>query len=243
MAKRRRRNKKRKGNQCVASSNTTPTLYFAYGSNMSPIQMSRRCKGATALGMATLKNYSFVIEGRGYASVDFNKNDETYGVLWSLNERHVRSLDISEGVAAKIYIKKYLNVEINGELKKALVYIATNKESGDPTDIYLTRILLGAYKFGLPKDYVEFLESFQGRYAGPRHKERATKAKKTKSKNKSNVVAPYSPADWGRAYTSPSSMDCDTKDEINGLWRTNKELNEINEFNLAMDHIEIDEIN
>ena len=44
-------------------------LYFAYGSNMEPVRMTRRCLGAYPLGRAVLRNYK--LTERLYADIDF----------------------------------------------------------------------------------------------------------------------------------------------------------------------------
>ncbi|KAK0375639.1 AIG2 family protein [Colletotrichum limetticola] len=52
----------------MASSNP-PRLYFAYGSNLSPTQMSLRCPASTPLGLAHLPDHTFIINARRYANV------------------------------------------------------------------------------------------------------------------------------------------------------------------------------
>ena len=44
-------------------------LYFAYGSNMNPARMAKRCPGAIALGGAVLLNHR--LAERLYADIDF----------------------------------------------------------------------------------------------------------------------------------------------------------------------------
>ena len=44
-------------------------LYFAYGSNMNPSRMAKRCPGAIALGGAVLLNHR--LAERLYADIDF----------------------------------------------------------------------------------------------------------------------------------------------------------------------------
>ncbi|KAI3559431.1 AIG2 family protein [Colletotrichum abscissum] len=46
-----------------------PRLYFAYGSNLSPTQMSLRCPASTPLGLAHLPDHTFIINARRYANV------------------------------------------------------------------------------------------------------------------------------------------------------------------------------
>ncbi|MEO1649822.1 MAG: gamma-glutamylcyclotransferase family protein, partial [Pseudomonadota bacterium] len=68
-------------------------LYFAYGSNMSPRQMQRRCPGARAVGAAVLQNWSFLIPaGRG-ANVRPMRGGVVHGVVWRVTGPHVAALD------------------------------------------------------------------------------------------------------------------------------------------------------
>ena len=48
----------------------TNSLYFAYGSNLSPTQMAKRCPGSSPpVALALLRGYSWLINQRGYANV------------------------------------------------------------------------------------------------------------------------------------------------------------------------------
>ncbi|KAJ3941685.1 uncharacterized protein N0V96_008399 [Colletotrichum fioriniae] len=51
------------------ASTAPPRLYFAYGSNLSPTQMSLRCPCLHALGLAHLPDHTFIINTRRYANV------------------------------------------------------------------------------------------------------------------------------------------------------------------------------
>ena len=73
----------------------TMFLYFAYGSNMNPARMAKRCPGAIDLGGAVLRNHR-VVE-RLYADIDFEEGAEMQGVLYVITEEHLRKLDRFEG--------------------------------------------------------------------------------------------------------------------------------------------------
>ncbi|KAF5020785.1 hypothetical protein F66182_7180 [Fusarium sp. NRRL 66182] len=49
--------------------NLHEVLYFAYGSNLSTEQMRERCPYSTPVGLAHLKGWKWIINGRGYANV------------------------------------------------------------------------------------------------------------------------------------------------------------------------------
>ena len=101
---------------------TSPILYFAYGSNMNPVRMSERCPGATPVGIGILRNYR--LTERLYADIDFQEGGEVHGVLYFLNERHLRSLDAREGYP-KVYRRMWLPVEFCGEIYLAVTYEMT----------------------------------------------------------------------------------------------------------------------
>ncbi|MCJ1376207.1 hypothetical protein MMC20_007448 [Loxospora ochrophaea] len=45
------------------------TLYFAYGSNLSPTQMGDRCPGSQFVGVGLLHGWRWIINERGYANI------------------------------------------------------------------------------------------------------------------------------------------------------------------------------
>ena len=87
-------------------------LYFAYGSNMEPVRMARRCPGAYPLGRAVLRNYK--LTERLYADIDFLEGVSVSGFLYLITERHLKSLDAYEGYP-KVYRRMWLDVEFRGE--------------------------------------------------------------------------------------------------------------------------------
>jgi gamma-glutamylcyclotransferase len=136
-------------------------LYFAYGSNMDPEQMASRCHGAPAIGIGTLKNYRFIIDLKGVASILPDPTGTVYGVVWSITVAHKQILDGFEGVEDKIYYEKIIQVTLDTpELIDSLVYIATETLPGLPRDGYLEKILRGANHFSLPPLYIEELSKW-----------------------------------------------------------------------------------
>ena len=97
-------------------------LYLAYGSNMFPDRMARRCPRAIAIGVAKLPNYRLV--ERLYADIDFAEGYSVFGVLYCITERHLRCLDAYEGYP-KVYRRMWLEVEFNGETYPAITYEMT----------------------------------------------------------------------------------------------------------------------
>jgi len=143
------------------------TDYFAYGSNMSPVQMmEERCPGAEPIGIGVLRDYRFVINTNGVATIVPAEGSSAIGILWSITDVHESTLDRYEGIRDGFYRRHFMKIEKQGgEETKALVYIAAESESGIPREGYLEKIIYGAEHFGLPEDYIEELRS----WTNPRH--------------------------------------------------------------------------
>ena len=97
----------------------TMFLYFAYGSNMDPARMAKRCPGAIDLGGAILRNHR-VVE-RLYADIDFAEGAEMQGVLYVITEEHLRKLDRFEGYPS-VYRRIWVDVEFEDCVYQAVTY-------------------------------------------------------------------------------------------------------------------------
>jgi gamma-glutamylcyclotransferase (GGCT)/AIG2-like uncharacterized protein YtfP len=128
-------------------------LYFAYGSNLDPAQMGRRCPGAAASGSAALRSWGFRIGERGVATIVPSEHEVVWGGLWTVDDDHVEALDVVEGVALGIYRRDTVTVAGPGGLVDALVYIEAFEGPGRPRDGYLEGCLSGAEWFELPESY------------------------------------------------------------------------------------------
>lgn len=138
-------------------------LYFAYGSNMNTAQMQERCKtGFKIVGPARLENYEFGFDSSGYANVIPKQGKFVWGLVWKINTACVDILDEYEGYP-DVYGRKEVPVEYNGNRVKALVYIESEEEfNGVPNKDYLNnKIIIGAKENGIPKEWIDNLESFR----------------------------------------------------------------------------------
>lgn len=128
-------------------------LYIAYGSNLNKEQMTYRCPTAEPMGVATLKDHKLVFQGRPYgahANVIPAKGEEVPVAIWEITAKDEANLDIYEGVRGGYYTKEYMEIEVNGEMREALIYIMTPNPYGIPTDEYLQTIAEGYIDFDLP---------------------------------------------------------------------------------------------
>jgi Gamma-glutamyl cyclotransferase, AIG2-like len=133
------------------------TLYFAYGSNMSVVDMRARCFGATALGAATLPHWRFVINPDGYGSVEPRANGVVHGVLWRVTPRDLAALNAYENIGGGLYRCRILPVRLGGCLAAALVYVACRRGSGTPRPGYIDLVVAAAREWQFPERYIGLL--------------------------------------------------------------------------------------
>ncbi|KAF8621506.1 hypothetical protein AX15_007738 [Amanita polypyramis BW_CC] len=151
-------------------------LYFGYGSNMWKDQMHRRCPESKLVGVGVFRDWKWIIETAGYATIIPSLKDRVYGLLYEISPSDEESLDAHE----PIYIKKTVNVEIikghhtifgsqegsgSEHSAPALVYIDIERTSeGLPRKEYITRMnyaIKDALEEGVPEEYVkEYLRPF-----------------------------------------------------------------------------------
>ena len=129
--------------------------YFGYGSNLSKDQMFVRCPESSYLTSGILSDYSWFINTRGYASVRQNLNDFVLGEIFTLSDKDIELLDIYESVAEGMYEKFIMSVKTQSGAIDCLVYVATDKEIGQPQAEYIKRINAGIKSANLPSDYIQ----------------------------------------------------------------------------------------
>ena len=128
-------------------------LYIAYGSNLNKKQMAYRCPTAKPIAKSWLHDYRLVFQGHPYgahANVIPEKGQEVPVAIWEITAKDEASLDIYEGVRGGYYTKEYMEVEVAGEMKEALIYIMTPHDFGTPSEGYLGTITKGYADFRFP---------------------------------------------------------------------------------------------
>ncbi|MBI2917051.1 MAG: gamma-glutamylcyclotransferase [Chloroflexi bacterium] len=140
-------------------------LYFAYASNMDPVQMRRRCPGAKFLRPAAAQGYTLAFtrystqRRGGSADMVEAPEDAVWGALYEVDEAGLSALDKWEGVP---YAYRRGEVEVvaqDGTKYQAVVYFAHRTGKFLPSKDYMERILRGARARGLPPDYIARLEA------------------------------------------------------------------------------------
>lgn len=138
--------------------------YFAYGSNMSFDQMRRLCGWHfTVYGVACLPDYEFGLDLRGYNAIRQKAGSKVYGVLYLADQKCVDILDEYEGHPN---VFNRIEVEVLDKTNnkfKAWVYLEKPEEFGGimANEEHFKRIIAGAIANRLPKEWIEFLQSFQ----------------------------------------------------------------------------------
>ena len=67
--------------------------------------MAKRCPDSKYVGTATLPNYRWMINERGYANVVPSKDDWVEGLVFEITDEDERRLDKSEGVTKHVYVE------------------------------------------------------------------------------------------------------------------------------------------
>ena len=150
-------------------------LYFAYGSNLDPVQIAERCPGHRVVGLAVLPDHRLVFPrfsadwGGGVASVALAHGERVWGVLYELTDSDLASLDGYEGWRAagdqhNHYDRETVMVELVRpddtsvpRRLRVVTYVARISNPTAPSRRYLETILRGARHHRLPEDYVERL--------------------------------------------------------------------------------------
>ena len=126
------------------------TLYFAYGSNLDPAQMRRRCPGARPVRRAYLEGYRLAFAGHSrtwggaVATLVRNRDARTWGLLYELPEPELLVLDRYEGHPWAYRRKRLLVTQDDGRRRRAYVYVLPAEGTAAPAPGYL-QVLRGAY--------------------------------------------------------------------------------------------------
>jgi len=145
----------------------TPSLYFAYGSNMDPARVVDRGIRFTQISSAVLADYVLRFnkrsrnqQGAGHANIVVELGGRVEGVLYQLESpNEIEKMDVFEHVPTN-YTREVVSVETQTDTLDVWTYFANPEVvlSGlKPPCWYLAHLLSGrAY---LSDRYIEMLES------------------------------------------------------------------------------------
>jgi gamma-glutamylcyclotransferase (GGCT)/AIG2-like uncharacterized protein YtfP len=137
-------------------------LYFAYGSNLDPVQMEERCPGHRVVGRAVLRGHTLRFRGYGrdwegaVATVEPAPGRDVHGVVFALTGAHYASLDGYEGcdgpaADSNLYDRVSTQVELErGDLVEVQTYVMRRHAEGAPSRSYRDAIVRGMRHHGLP---------------------------------------------------------------------------------------------
>ena len=142
------------------------TKYFAYGSNLDPAHLRRRCPQMRILGAACLSGYalrflypSTSFPGGGAADIVAEPGGEVWGALYELSDSDFAALDDFEDVAESGYRRISVTVVHDGDEIEAVTYEVVSKLDAEmaPIAAYAELLASGAVAHGLPDNYLETL--------------------------------------------------------------------------------------
>ena len=126
--------------------------YIAYGSNLSETQMALRCPTAKVVGTSTLKDWRLLFNGP--ASIEEYKGYEVPVLIWEIQPEDEKSLDRYEGYP-NYYRKEMLEVDVDGKMITAMVYIMNPAGERMPSEYYYNVLYQGYERFGFNKRILE----------------------------------------------------------------------------------------
>jgi hypothetical protein len=144
-------------------------LYFAYGSNMLPARLLKRCPSARVIGGATAIGFriEFSKESKdksGKATLFESADSDTLGVIFEVEEADRSKLDSAEG-AGSGYERSddfLVRVEESGECVITTTYLASRIDTKlKPYDWYLALVIAGAIHHDLNVDHLARLRGFE----------------------------------------------------------------------------------
>ncbi|AQA24291.1 gamma-glutamylcyclotransferase [Rhodococcus oryzae] len=148
-------------------------IYAAYGSNMHPEQMLKRCPHSPMAGTGWLHGWRLTFSGGdigwegALATVVEDPDSSVFVVLYDVPDEDEVSLDRWEGSELGIHRKIRLRVDTDGEPVLAWLYVLDAYEGGLPSARYLGVMAEAAEIAGAPAEYVRDLRTRNSRNVGP----------------------------------------------------------------------------
>ncbi|XP_051247404.1 gamma-glutamylcyclotransferase a [Dicentrarchus labrax] len=153
-------------------------MYFAFGSNLLKERLQLANPSATFYSTGRLKDYelNFGLWEKnahttwhgGVATIESHPGEEVWGVVWTLSDENLTSLDNQEGVSTGKYSPLEVSVETDKGPMLCRTYQMNNFHACPPSPQYKQVVCLGAEQNGLPVGYLKRLEAIQTNdYSGP----------------------------------------------------------------------------
>jgi gamma-glutamylcyclotransferase (GGCT)/AIG2-like uncharacterized protein YtfP len=140
-------------------------MYAAYGSNMDPAQMARRCPHSPQQGTGWLEGWRLTFGGENLgwegalATVVEAQGQQVFVVLYEVSDADEEALDRWDGVTLGYYRKSKVRITtLEGDVL-AWLYVLNDYEGGLPSARYLGNLADSAELAGAPADYVAGLRA------------------------------------------------------------------------------------
>src|SRR5438445_5591082 len=140
------------------------SIYFAYGSNMDPVHMSKRVPGAEVIGPARLEGfrlafnvYSTEWEG-GAANLELDEGARTWGVLWDVPDDQLAGLDAYQGHPTFFRREDVSVLGPSGQVIAWTYRVAHQEGYVRPTDSYLHCLRSAIRVQGLPPEALDVVD-------------------------------------------------------------------------------------
>ena len=138
-------------------------LYAAYGSNMDPAQMAKRCPHSPQRGTGWLEDWRLTFGGEGLGwegaltTLVEDPGERVFVALYELSEGDEASLDRWDGASIGYYRKFTVRIAtLDGDVV-AWLYVLNDYEGGLPSARHLGIMADAAELAGAPADYVAAL--------------------------------------------------------------------------------------
>lgn len=148
-------------------------IYFAYGSNLDPVQMRARCPGHEVLARAVLRDFRLCfprrspVRGCATAGLAEALGGEVWGVLYRLSPDDLTRLHQNEGYDpgappgnnrhVPMAVEVLCDAMPEGRVRAFTYRAVPDGTATHPSRDYMAHILRGALHHGLPASYVATL--------------------------------------------------------------------------------------
>lgn len=135
-------------------------LYAAFGSNLDPEHMKKRCPHSPLLGTGWLEGWRLTFGGEdlgwegSLSTIVQAPGEHVFVALYDVTAADARELDAWEGAESGLYRKLRVRVETLEGDRLAWVYVLDGYEGGLPGARYVELLASAAEAAGAPDDYV-----------------------------------------------------------------------------------------
>lgn len=124
---------------------------IAYGRNLDIKRMKERCPHCVLVGKTVLKDWQLAF--KRYITVEPCRGKEVPVGVWQIDDVAEKELDKIEGYPT-LYKKEIVEIELDGMMVKAIVYVINDTHTKYPDKAYLERVMIGYNDFNFDKKFI-----------------------------------------------------------------------------------------